>query len=288
MTARSPYQRPLAGLYGERGSDLLREQSFSFRNGLYQPVREESLLLRDTTLGDVSITKHGFAPKAPNDATKFLDGTGAFSVPAGGGLSTEDDYAYDRLDLNWFSRQGLLPSTKIKLKFKDFPAFDGISAGADSYNMSRCRLSASAYGRWALGAAYTKVLLVFGFIRATSSNASLWMSNTHTSNTPQDGDLFANNSVGSTLYKLTSFTQADSNSEFFMGVTTTSYQAGMAMYYDCTAHRVICFYMVAPGTWWPVMDTTSATNIALTQIQHVGVNCGATGLFGTPIAIYGQ
>lgn len=38
----------------------------------------------DTTAGDVSTTKHGYVPKAPNDAAKFLDGTGAFSTPAGG------------------------------------------------------------------------------------------------------------------------------------------------------------------------------------------------------------
>lgn len=39
----------------------------------------------DITTNNVSTTKHGLAPKAPNDATKYLDGTGAYSVPAGGG-----------------------------------------------------------------------------------------------------------------------------------------------------------------------------------------------------------
>ena len=34
------------------------------------------------TTNDVSTSAHGFAPKAPNDATKFLDGTAAFSQPA--------------------------------------------------------------------------------------------------------------------------------------------------------------------------------------------------------------
>lgn len=37
----------------------------------------------DNTDLNVSITKHGLTPKAPNDATKFLDGTGAYSVPPG-------------------------------------------------------------------------------------------------------------------------------------------------------------------------------------------------------------
>lgn len=48
-------------------------------------VVESDLGLTDITTGNVSTSKHGFAPKLPNDATKYLDGTGAFSVPAGGG-----------------------------------------------------------------------------------------------------------------------------------------------------------------------------------------------------------
>lgn len=47
-------------------------------------VTEAKQLLADNTTGNVSTTKHGYAPKAPNDATKYLDGTGNYSVPAGG------------------------------------------------------------------------------------------------------------------------------------------------------------------------------------------------------------
>ena len=48
-------------------------------------VTESEIVLADVTTLDVSTMKHGFAPKLPNDATKYLDGTGAFTVPAGGG-----------------------------------------------------------------------------------------------------------------------------------------------------------------------------------------------------------
>jgi hypothetical protein len=44
---------------------------------------EVNLSLTDNSTNNVSTTKHGFAPKAPNDATKYLDGTGFYSVPAG-------------------------------------------------------------------------------------------------------------------------------------------------------------------------------------------------------------
>lgn len=48
-------------------------------------VTDALLSTSDITTNDVSTTKHGFAPKAPNDATKFLNGVGAWAVPSGGG-----------------------------------------------------------------------------------------------------------------------------------------------------------------------------------------------------------
>jgi hypothetical protein len=47
-------------------------------------VTEAKITLADNTTNNVSTTKHGLAPKLPNDATKYLDGTGAYSVPSGG------------------------------------------------------------------------------------------------------------------------------------------------------------------------------------------------------------
>lgn len=44
-------------------------------------VTEAMQVLADNTTQNVSTSKHGYVPKAPNDATKFLDGTGAFSAP---------------------------------------------------------------------------------------------------------------------------------------------------------------------------------------------------------------
>ena len=53
-----------------------------------QTISDATISTSDITTNNVSITKHGFAPKAPNDATKYLDGTGNYSVPAGGGGGT--------------------------------------------------------------------------------------------------------------------------------------------------------------------------------------------------------
>lgn len=51
----------------------------------WSAVVEADITLADNTTNDVSTSKHGFAPKAPNDATKFLNGTGAYSKPGGAG-----------------------------------------------------------------------------------------------------------------------------------------------------------------------------------------------------------
>ena len=51
----------------------------------YAQVKDSDLSTSDITTNDVSTSKHGFAPKAPNDATKYLDGTGAYSTPSGSG-----------------------------------------------------------------------------------------------------------------------------------------------------------------------------------------------------------
>lgn len=50
-------------------------------------VVESDLSLSDITTANVSTTKHGFAPKAPGDATKFLNGANppAWTVPSGSG-----------------------------------------------------------------------------------------------------------------------------------------------------------------------------------------------------------
>lgn len=59
-------------------------------------VTEAMQVLADNTTQNVSTTKHGYAPKAPNDATKFLDGTGAWSTPA-----APTYYSYNKIKLTF-------------------------------------------------------------------------------------------------------------------------------------------------------------------------------------------
>jgi hypothetical protein len=68
-------------------------------------VTEAMQTLADNTTGNVSASAHGYAPKAPNDATKYLDGTGAWSAPTGGGGSFTTAYS---VDFTGLSAQNLL------------------------------------------------------------------------------------------------------------------------------------------------------------------------------------
>jgi hypothetical protein len=53
-------------------------------SGGSDPIKLDELAApTDVTTLNVSTTAHGLTPKLPNDATKYLDGTGAYSVPAG-------------------------------------------------------------------------------------------------------------------------------------------------------------------------------------------------------------
>lgn len=69
-----------------------------------QIISDVTISTSDVTTNNVSTTKHGFAPKLPNDATKYLDGTGAYSTPVGGSgvispLTTKGDvWTYSTTD----------------------------------------------------------------------------------------------------------------------------------------------------------------------------------------------
>jgi len=73
----------VAGLSGELASlqppkDHAHSSSGS---GVGGQLGEGALSLSDVTTNDVSTTKHGFAPKAPNDVLKFLRGDATWATP---------------------------------------------------------------------------------------------------------------------------------------------------------------------------------------------------------------
>lgn len=53
-------------------------------------VTDANLTTTDVTTNNVSTSKHGFAPKSPNDGTQFLDGLGAYDTVKDSDLSLSD------------------------------------------------------------------------------------------------------------------------------------------------------------------------------------------------------
>lgn len=49
----------------------------------YSALIESDQLLSDNSTNNVSTSKHGYTPKLPNDATQYLNGIGAYSIPPG-------------------------------------------------------------------------------------------------------------------------------------------------------------------------------------------------------------
>ncbi len=79
---------PVTSVFGRTGAVTSATNDYS----------EAQISFTDLTTNDVSTSKHGFAPKAPNDATKFLNGAGAYSQPTGaspGAGGTSRLYEYE-------------------------------------------------------------------------------------------------------------------------------------------------------------------------------------------------
>jgi len=77
------------------------------RPGGLASVTEDNITLTDTETNDVTSTAHGFAPKSPADATKFLNGaaTPAYAAVKDSDLATTDVTSNDATD----AKHGFLP-----------------------------------------------------------------------------------------------------------------------------------------------------------------------------------
>lgn len=83
-----PGERGLQGPPGSQGPMSLEPEERELIPVTPVPIdTDSSILIYDSTVNNVSAAKHGFTPKLPNDSTKYLDGTGAYSVPPGSGGS---------------------------------------------------------------------------------------------------------------------------------------------------------------------------------------------------------
>lgn len=67
---------------GSNGN-LLTSNGTTWTSAASPTLSDATLSTSDITTNDVSTAKHGFAPKAPNDTSKFLRGDASWAVPSG-------------------------------------------------------------------------------------------------------------------------------------------------------------------------------------------------------------
>lgn len=133
-----------AGGYGSAAagsaSTLLRSDAV-----LPKPT-EADLSIADNTTANVSTTAHGFAPKLPNDATKYLDGTGAWTVPSGGGGGGTAGGTRCRATMS--GDQTLSNATWTAIQFAGTDSFD--PSGLHNPASNNTRITVDATGGWLL------------------------------------------------------------------------------------------------------------------------------------------
>lgn len=80
------------GFETDTGKLKIGDGSTSWSSLPYVAITEDDIALSDVTTNNVTSSAHGFAPKSPADATKFLNGaaTPAYAQPKDSDLSTSD------------------------------------------------------------------------------------------------------------------------------------------------------------------------------------------------------
>lgn len=159
------------------------------------PVQEDNIYLNDVTTNDVSITKHGYAPKAPNDTSKFLRGDGTWNAPPGGaGDVTGPASAVD----GNFASFNLTTGKIIKdsgSKAADFAvAAKGVTNG-DSHNHIGGDGAAIAEGALSISDVTTgnASTSAHGFLKKLPNDAGQYMNGAGNWTVPADGDAIHDN-----------------------------------------------------------------------------------------------
>jgi hypothetical protein len=115
-----------------------------------QPA-EADLSVTDITTNNVSSTAHGFAPKLPADATRFLNGTGAYSVPPGSGIS--------RYTTSWSAQTSVTVTHALGTTAVIVQVFDGSGVKVQPESVT---VTSSNVVMLTFGAAFTGSVVVIG------------------------------------------------------------------------------------------------------------------------------
>jgi hypothetical protein len=99
---------------------LIKDSGLLLSNVQRKPVLESDLSLSDVTTANVTTARHGLVLKLPNDATRYFDGTGSYSIPSGtGGGTIPPNIAYTNAANTFTLDQTLSAAGAIRLNLID-------------------------------------------------------------------------------------------------------------------------------------------------------------------------
>lgn len=234
----------------------------------------------------------GYSGSGGSGGTSGYSGVSGFS-----GYSGVSGYSglLDPLGKNFFSSLSLLPANTIQEQLSTWPTFSSISAsGSVTYLDSRALQTGSdgpgngIFHYYDMGAEYTKILIIVGLVRGSTTNQGLFVSDDASTTVPT-GYIFLDekNSSRSRIYNLPSYATAIATNTVMYNVGAST-GAGMAFYINLSTHRMVCFFRWGNEQWSPAFDVTDATNITATQARYIGTYAHQTGVFSCPMAIYAE
>lgn len=128
----------------------------------YSAVAEGDFSFTDVTTANASTAKHGLAPKYPNDATKFLDGTGNYSIPSATSSDSWKTNGNSGLPLGSFIGTTDQKALQLKANGQNAVLFDNLFTASSDGNITFGNLTGhqiitngSTLGNLIIGGLYT-------------------------------------------------------------------------------------------------------------------------------------
>lgn len=254
-------------------------------------LAEAALATTDVTTNDVTSTKHGFAPKSPADATKFLNGaaTPAYAAVKDSDLSTTDITTNDVTT----SKHGFVPKAPNDTSkyLRGDATWGTVSTLGDWQQLGETILGSDTISISVAGFSGRKDLrIVIHIVGSSGSDGSSTIQFNGDSGSNYGYRVISNVTLNAAKNAQSSFEPVDNggtgNNPFFMEIIADNNATGLRKFGTHTVVEVNGTGSTAPSTQYRgvwVWNNTSAQITTVTLTRSAGLY-----LTGTRITVYGK